>query len=278
MDYYGIIGNPVQHSKSPLIHRLFAEQTKQDMTYSAILVDRDQLPQALKSFQNEGGKGLNITLPFKHKAYSLVDTLTPRAERAQAINTIKFNDDGTTLGDTTDGVGLIRDFTNHLKFSLKNKRILLLGAGGAVRGIIDPILNEKPAALIISNRTESKAEALAEDFASDGPVEACPLSLLENNSFDVVINGTSASLQEEMQDLPGSILREGALCYDMIYGQGFTPFLRWASEQGAATCVDGLGMLVEQAAESFYLWREVQPDIKTILAKLRVMLAPAELI
>jgi shikimate dehydrogenase len=278
MDQYGVIGNPVQHSKSPLIYRLFAEQTGQSLQYSAILVELEGLAVALAAFQAQGGKGVNITLPFKHRAVALVDSLTERAQRAEAINTITFNEDGSRLGDNTDGVGLVRDILVNKHFSIRGKRILVLGAGGAVRGIIDPLFGEHPSEIVIANRTENKAVALAEEFSDAGSTQACPLSLLENNSFDLVINGTSASLQDEMLDLPGSILKEDALCYDMVYGRGVTPFLRWAREQGSVLCVDGLGMLVEQAAESFYLWRNSKPDTKPVFAALNdSMLSIAEL-
>lgn len=278
MDRYGVIGNPVHQSKSPFIHRFFAEQTRQDLEYVPILVEHDGLSDALARFQADGGKGVNITLPFKHRAVALVDSLSERAERAEAINTIKFNEDGTRFGDTTDGVGLVRDILVNKKFSIKNKRVLILGAGGAVRGIIDSLFNEKPLELIIANRTETKAVALAEEFSKFGTIQACPLSLLENNSFDLVINGTSASLQGEMLDLPGSILKDSALCYDMVYSNGDTAFLRWAKEQGAASCVDGLGMLVEQAAEAFYVWRDVKPSTGAVLSALTAKMSSVEVI
>lgn len=276
MDRYGIMGNPIQHSKSPIIHRLFAEQTGQQIQYSPMLVDLNGLAEALEQFQAEGGKGVNITLPFKHRAFTLVDAMTERAQKAEAINTIKFNEDGTRFGDNTDGIGLIKDLKVNQGFTIKNTRVLILGAGGAVRGILDAILTEKPKEVVITNRTESKADALAEDFADAGNVQACPLDLLENNSFDLVINGTSASLQGEMLDLPGSILKEGALCYDMVYGRGMTPFLRWAKEQGSEYCLTGIGMLVEQAAESFALWRNVKPNTKPVLAALAESLVGVE--
>lgn len=269
MDQYGVMGNPIQHSKSPIIHRLFAEQTKQQMQYSSLLVDLNGLEEALKQFQAQGGKGVNITLPFKHKAFGLVDSLSERAQRAEAVNTIVFNEDGTRFGDNFDGIGLVRDILVNQGFTIKKKRVLILGAGGAVRGILEPILNEKPSEVVIANRSESKADALAEAFMHMGSIQACPLSLLEINSFDLVINGTSASLQDEMLDLPGSILTDKALCYDMAYGKGLTPFLRWAKEQGAAVCMNGIGMLVEQAAETFMLWRNVKPSTKTVLAALK---------
>lgn len=278
MDHYGLIGNPVQHSQSPLIHRLFAEQTLQQMDYSSILVSLSGLEEALIQFQDQGGKGLNITLPFKHRAFSLVDARSERAERAQAVNTILFKEDGMRYGDNTDGVGIIRDITLNHRFSIRNKRVLILGAGGAVRGILSPLLIEQPSEVILTNRTESKAVALADDFSNEGFIQACPLSLLEINSFDLVINGTSASLQGEMLDLPGSILKENSFCYDMVYGKGMTPFLKWSKEQGASLCTDGLGMLVEQAAESFYVWRNIKPNTQPVLAILHAMLSHAEII
>lgn len=270
MDNYAVMGNPVAHSKSPMIHKLFAEQTKKnDHTYTAILVERDGLKQALHQFTDQGGKGVNITLPFKHQAYALVTELTDRAKRAKAINTIKVQKDGTYLGDNTDGAGLVKDIKLNHKFTLKNKHVLILGAGGAVSGILEPLLQEHPSEVIITNRTENKAVALAEEFSDLGAIQACPLELLENNSYDLVINATSMSLQNEMLELPGSILKEGAFCYDLMCGNGATPFLLWAKEQGAEFCADGIGMLVEQAAESFYLWHQIKPDTQQVLAKIK---------
>lgn len=270
MDNYAVMGNPVAHSKSPMIHKLFAEQThKIDHTYAAILVERDGLKQALHHFAAQGGKGVNITLPFKHQACLLVNELTDRAKRAKAINTIKFNKDGTCLGDNTDGAGLIKDIKENHKFSLKNKHVLILGAGGVVSGILEPLLREQPLEVVVTNRTENKAVALAEDFSDLGVIQACPLELLENNSFDLVINATSMSLQNEMMELPGSILKEGAFCYDLMCSNGATPFLLWAKEQGAERCADGMGMLIEQAAESFYLWHQIKPDTQQVLSKVR---------
>jgi len=278
MDQYGLIGNPVKQSKSPLIYRLFAEETAQVIEYSPVLVAMDAFEEVLGSLKNEKWKGVNITLPFKHRAFNLMDTLSERAQHAEAINTIIMGEDGLLHGDNTDGVGLVRDLLINLKFSIEGKRVLILGAGGAVRGVIGPVLQENPSEVIISNRTESKSVALAEAFAEQGRIQACELSLLEIASFDLVINGTSASLQDEMLDLPGSILKPGAMCYDMVYGRGVTPFLRWAMEQDAEFCVDGLGMLVEQAAESFYLWRQVKPNTQRALALIKQMLAPAEVV
>lgn len=264
MDQYGVMGNPVQHSKSPLIHRLFAEQTKQAIQYMPILVDLDGLPDALDQFQANGGKGLNITLPFKHRAFALVDSVSDRALAAEVVNTIIFNDDGTRWGDTTDGWGLIQDIVHNHQFPIFNKRVLVLGAGGAVGGVIDPLLNENPQELVIANRTANKAFALVENFISDTPLIACGLEDLAGQEFDLVINGTSASLRGEIINLPSGLLSADAFCYDMVYGKGVTPFLAWANQQGAARSKDGFGMLVEQAAESFFLWRNTRPDTKAV--------------
>lgn len=269
MSRYGVMGNPIQQSKSPLIHRLFAEQLGQTISYDAILVEMDGLSEALDLFQESGGLGLNITMPFKHRAFHLVNQVSERALQAEAINTIRFNSDGTRFGDTTDGIGLIKDIRHNLLFSIQNKRVLVLGAGGAVSSIIEPLLNESPAELVIANRTVSKAFALIERFVSDTPITACGLADLSGQVFDLIINGTSASLQEDVLELPADIVHANTLCYDMVYGKGTTPFLKWAKEHGAGQCCDGLGMLVEQAAESFYLWRDVRPDTREVLALLR---------
>jgi shikimate dehydrogenase len=269
MDQYGVVGNPIQHSLSPQIHRLFAKQTHQELVYEPILVAFDGFERALQDFQAQGGKGLNITLPFKHQAFQLVDTLSERAARARAVNTIKFNADGRRFGDNTDGVGFVRDVTQHHQFSLKGTRVLMLGAGGAARGVLGAILQEEPSALMIANRTEDKAQILAEEFSQNGLVRACGLSCLGDYTFDMVINATSASLQEEAITLPDNILSEQACCYDMVYGKGDTPFICWAKEQGAALASDGLGMLVEQAAESFFIWRGIRPSTQPVLVELK---------
>ncbi len=265
-DRYGVMGNPIQHSLSPKIHALFAKQTHQQLVYDPILVALDGFSQALLNFQEQGGKGVNITLPFKQQAFECVDVLSERAKLARAVNTIKFEADGVRFGDNTDGIGFIRDVTMHHAFPLKNARILILGAGGAARGVLGAILQEEPALLVIANRTAEKAYALANEFSAQGLVSGCALSQLTGYSFDLVINATSASLQEEAITLPDDILSEYAYCYDMVYGKGQTPFLTWAKEHGAAITSDGLGMLVEQAAEAFLLWRNVKPDTASILS------------
>ncbi len=265
MDEYGVMGNPIQHSWSPRIHQLFAEQTGQQLTYQAMLVPLDGFKQALTDFKLRKGKGLNITLPFKQEAYQLADVLSERAKLAKAVNTLQFNSDGRLFGDNTDGVGFIRDVVANHQFPMLNKRVLILGAGGAVRGILHPLLQESPKQVVIANRTEENAKALVEEFPS---LEICPLSKLSQFKFDLIINGTSAGLTGDAIDLPNNILSEHAYCYDMVYGKGSTPFMKWALENHAAIVTDGLGMLIEQAAESFFIWRGVRPDTRIVYDKL----------
>jgi shikimate dehydrogenase len=272
MDSYCVFGNPIGHSKSPLIHRLFAEQTGQQLTYEAVLAPLDDFTGCARQFFATG-KGGNVTVPFKEQAYQMATSLSPRAQRAGAVNTLKKLDDGSLLGDNTDGAGLVRDLVRNAGLSLVGKRILLLGAGGAARGVIEPLLAEKPAALVIANRTVEKAEALAQLFADLGPVSASGFDWLEE-PVDLIINGTSASLAGDLPPISASLIKPGhTLCYDMMYGKEMTAFNRWAAEHGAARTLDGLGMLVEQAAEAFLLWRGVLPDSAPVLAELRRLLA-----
>lgn len=261
MNRYGIMGHPIQHSWSPEIHQLFAKQTGQELIYQPILVPLDGFSQALDAFQAGGGQGLNITLPFKQQAYQLVDQLSERAKRAKSVNTIQFNADGSRWGDNTDGVGFIRDVIHHHAFPLLNKRVLILGAGGAVRGILDPLLQEKPARIVIVNRTRENADNLAAEFS----IEAHDFAALTNDQFDLIINGTSASLMQADMELPSNMLSEQAYCYDMVYGKRSTPFMTWAETHHASLVSDGLGMLVEQAAESFFIWRDVRPETQSVL-------------
>ncbi|MDH4569780.1 shikimate dehydrogenase [Pseudomonas sp. BN414] len=271
-DRYCVFGNPIGHSKSPLIHRLFAEQTGQLLTYEAVLAPLDDFTGCARQFF-ETGKGGNVTVPFKEQAYQLASSLSARAQRAGAVNTLKRLDDGSLLGDNTDGAGLVRDLTRNAGLDLTGKRILLLGAGGAARGVIEPLLAEKPAALVIANRTVEKAEALAQLFADLGPVSASGFDWLEE-PVDLIINGTSASLAGDLPPISPSLIRPGhTVCYDMMYGKEMTAFNRWAAEHGAARTLDGLGMLAEQAAEAFLLWRGVLPDSAPVLAELRRQLA-----
>ncbi|SEC75851.1 shikimate dehydrogenase [Pseudomonas saponiphila] len=272
MDQYVVFGNPIGHSKSPLIHRLFAQQTGQQLEYNTLLAPLDDFVGAARRFFAEG-RGANVTVPFKEDAYRLCDSLTERAQRAGAVNTLSKQADGRLLGDNTDGAGLVRDLTVNAGVSLKGKRILLLGAGGAVRGALEPLLAQQPASVVIANRTVEKAERLAELFADLGPVSASGFDWLQE-SVDLIINATSASLSGELPPIAGSLIEPGqTVCYDMMYGKEPTPFCRWASDHRAALVLDGLGMLAEQAAEAFFLWRGVRPDSAPVLAELRRQLA-----
>ena len=272
MDQYVVFGNPIGHSKSPLIHRLFAEQTGQVMQYDTLLAPLEDFAGCAAAFFQQG-RGANVTVPFKEEAYRLASQLTARAQRAGAVNTLSKQVDGVLLGDNTDGAGLVRDLTVNAGFSLKGKRILVLGAGGAVRGALEPLLAEGPASVTIANRTVEKAEVLAELFCDLGPVAASGFDWL-HEPVDLIINATSASLAGEVPPIAGSLIEPGkTLCYDMMYGKEQTPFCAWAAAQGAGQVMDGLGMLAEQAAEAFYLWRGVRPDTGPALAELRRLLA-----
>ncbi|QVM96715.1 shikimate dehydrogenase [Pseudomonas sp. SORT22] len=272
MDQYVVFGNPIGHSKSPLIHRLFADQTGQQLEYSTLLAPLDDFSMCAQGFFKQG-LGANVTVPFKEEAYRLVDSLTPRAQRAGAVNTLSKLADGTLQGDNTDGAGLVRDLTVNAGVPLTGKRILLLGAGGAVRGVLEPLLAHNPASLVIANRTVEKAEQLAREFADLGPVAASGFDWLEE-PVDLIINATSASLAGELPPISPSLIEPGkTVCYDMMYGKEPTPFCRWAGEHKAAKVLDGLGMLAEQAAEAFYIWRGVRPDTAPVLDELRRQLA-----
>ena len=271
MDRYAVIGNPIAHSKSPQIHAAFARQTGQALSYEALLAPVDGFAQTVADFRAQGGRGLNVTVPFKLEAFALAERHTPRAQAAGAVNTLAFDADGI-LGDNTDGAGLVRDLTANLDFALAGRRILLLGAGGATRGVLLPLLDSRPARLTIANRTVAKAEALSTLFAAragDCVLDACGFDALAGRRFDLVINATAASLADELPPLPPGLYAEGALAYDMMYGRDPTRFMRAALADGAARAEDGLGMLVEQAAESFALWRGVRPDSGPVLAALR---------
>lgn len=269
VDNYCVMGNPIAHSKSPQIHAAFARQTGQQIHYHAILVDQDGFNTALDEFQQQGGKGLNITVPFKGDAWKAADSLTTRAERTCAVNTLWFDESGKRYGDTTDGIGLIRDLTINHKISITRKDVLILGAGGAVRGILDPLFDQNPARIMIANRTISRAEELAAAFSDRGELLAGDYDYLKRQQFDLVINGTSASLQGVVPPLPADVLRAGACCYDLMYANTDTAFVTWAKDHHAAKAFDGTGMLVEQAAESFYIWRDVRPQTKPVIEMLR---------
>lgn len=270
-DRYAVFGNPIKHSKSPLIHTAFARQTQQDLEYRSVLVPEDGFSQAVDNFLSpEGdGKGLNITVPFKVEAWQKAECHSDRAKLAGAVNTLYRNAAGQLCGDNTDGLGLVADITRNNGGEIHGKDLLILGAGGAVRGVLEPILALKPARLVIANRTVARAEELAELFGDLGTIEACSFEQLNGQQFDLVINGTAASLQGEVPPLPDNLLRQGAWCYDMMYGADVTAFNRWAQAHGAEKILDGLGMLVEQAAESFTIWRGVRPDTSELIQELR---------
>ncbi len=270
-DRYGVMGNPIGHSKSPLIHASFAAQTRQRLSYEAILVEPGGLPQAIGNFHASGGRGLNITVPFKQEAFRLAERLEPRALRAKAVNTLYWSPEGVLVGDNTDGLGLLRDLTHNQHLSLAGRELLLLGAGGAVRGVVEPLLAAAPARLTIANRTRERAEELAQQFADLGTVEACGFEPLQGRRFDLVINGTSASLAGELPPLPAGLIHLDGLAYDMMYAARPTPFMEWARREGV-TAVDGLGMLVEQAAESFAIWRGVRPETAPVIQEVRAQL------
>ncbi|MDR1662614.1 MAG: shikimate dehydrogenase [Azoarcus sp.] len=275
MDRYAVIGHPIKHSKSPIIHTAFARQTQQELSYQALLAPLDGFSDTVQTFRAGGGRGLNVTVPFKLEACMLATRLTARAEAAGAVNTLTFNGD-IIVGDNTDGVGLVRDLIVNLACPPAGRRVLLLGAGGAARGVILPLLQAKPSVLTIANRTVSRARDLRAafvDHVGQALFTAGGFEDLEGWEFDIVINATSASLENETPPLPDDIFAPGAFAYDMMYSAGDTPFLAAARAMGVTRLADGLGMLVEQAAESFALWRGVRPNSASVLSKLRRKLA-----
>lgn len=268
-DHYAVIGNPVAHSKSPLIHAEFARETGQDMTYGTICAEIPQFEYEVQRFRAAGGRGLNVTLPFKHRAYALAATRTPRAEQAGAVNTLVLGSDGVA-GDNTDGAGLVRDIVHNLACPVRGRRVLIMGAGGASYGACGALLEQGPARLVVANRTQQKALALCARFGAHenaGALSASSYEALSDDEFDIVINATSAGLAGEMPALPPDIFAAGATAYEMVYGTT-TPFMSFAAAHGAQVA-DGLGMLVEQAAESFHLWRGVRPETQPVIALLR---------
>ncbi|MDO4693752.1 MAG: shikimate dehydrogenase [Eikenella sp.] len=262
---YAVFGNPVAHSRSPLIHQMFARQEGAAIRYERILAEPGAFEQAAAGFFAAGGQGANVTVPFKTDACRWADGLSERARAAGAVNTLIKQADGRITGDNTDGAGLLRDITANLQVALAGKRLLLLGAGGAARGVMLPLLQAGPAALTVANRTAGKAQALAEAFGA----QACPLADLPAGGFDVVVNATSGGLSGELPALAPAVLSACELAYDMVYAAEPTAFMRFAGQAGARRCADGLGMLVEQAAESYYLWRGFRPDTAPVLAAMR---------
>lgn len=264
IDRYAVMGFPIQHSWSPFIHGLFAKQTGQSMSYTRLAVSPENFEREVGAFFATGGKGLNITVPHKQAANIVTRYRTPRAEIARAVNTLAFRNDGL-LGDNTDGAGLVIDLTRNLGFDIANTRILLLGAGGAARGVIGPLLAAAPECIEIANRHAPRAVELAEEFELLGTVAGAAFENISDRVFDLVVNATSASLQEEIPPIPRGAIGPATLCYDMAYGKGDTAFTRWSRSIGAGRAETGWGMLVEQAAEAFLLWRGMKPDTKPVL-------------
>ena len=267
-DKYAVIGFPVAHSWSPFIHGLFAKQVGHSITYSRLEVPPEQLNDAVVQFFAADGQGLNVTLPHKQAACLIARERTPRAEMAGAVNTLALRSDGV-FGDNTDGVGLINDLTRNLSLELRGTRVLLLGAGGAARGVLGPLLEADPEYLEIANRNEERATELAREFSTLGAVHGCGFDTITASTFDLVLNATSASLQDTIPPIPPGVIGATTLCYDMAYGKGDTAFTRWSKSAGAGRAETGWGMLVEQAAESFLLWRGVKPDTAPVIAAVK---------
>ncbi|HEX5056501.1 MAG TPA: shikimate dehydrogenase [Gammaproteobacteria bacterium] len=273
MDKYAVIGSPISHSLSPKIHAAFAQQTGQELEYTAIEIKPEEFFDRLNELQNAGYRGLNVTLPLKGLAWEAADTCSADCNRAQAVNVLALNSDGSRHGFNTDGSGLLRDLTVTNGIRLEGRRILIVGAGGAVRGILAPLLRSGPLRITVANRTADKALELAESFSDLGEIEGCGLDgIAPKHSaqlYDLVINGTAAGIDNSLPALPDDILAPGAVTYDLMYARQPTAFVKWGRDHGARLALDGLGMLVEQAAESFYIWRTVKPDPRPVLAMLR---------
>ena len=269
MDRYAVIGHPITHSLSPQIHALFAQQTQQNMQYEGIELPVTSFETRIWQLFKDGYSGFNVTVPFKGDAFDFVDEMTDRAKRARAVNTLKKLDNGRVFGDTTDGVGLLKDLTENLNWTLADKNIVILGAGGAVRGVLEPLLAEDPKSIQVANRTLKKAEELGDDFPEITP---CTFDEL-TGPIEILINGTSASLSGQVPPIDEALIGTETRCYDMMYGKTPTAFLQWAAAQGATHCADGLGMLVGQAADSFEIWRGVRPETRPVIDTLRASLA-----
>lgn len=262
---YAVVGNPIAQSKSPLIHSLFAQQTGETITYEALLGTAEAFESLVEKFFRDGG-GLNVTVPFKQSAWAMCRQLAPNAARSKAVNTLYMRE-GELAGANTDGIGLVRDIRDNLGIEIGGRRILLLGAGGAVRGVVPALEEESPASMTVWNRTTERASELARDFA--GSLTAASMVELRGQQFDLIVNGTSSSLQGNLPEVDEAWLASGCCCYDMVYGDEDTAFVRWARDAGAAAAADGLGMLVEQAAESFRIWRGILPETDPVIRKLR---------
>lgn len=274
MSRYAVLGKPIKQSKSPQIHTLFAEQTDQELSYDAIHLEESEFEEFVRNFFAEGGSGLNVTVPFKERAFSIATDCSPRAQLAKAVNTLFLDDQGNICGDNTDGVGLMTDIQQNNGIALEGRRVLVLGAGGAVRGVLAALVFERVSEITVVNRTASKAELLVEEFQALASIEAMSYEALQavadaGRNFDLIINGTSSSLQGEMPQLDARLLAAECCCYDLMYAAEDTLFVLWGKRGGAKLSIDGLGMLVEQAAESFALWRGVRPLTAPVIAALR---------
>ncbi len=268
-DRFAVVGNPISHSKSPEIHNLFAEQTGEIISYEKILIEPGNFNKYVAYFFESGGKGLNVTVPFKVDAFKFVTCLTEFAKHAGAVNTIVPQKDKSFLGANTDGLGLLRDLKKKLHLQISGKRIIIIGAGGAVQGIVEPLLLENPRELLIANRTPEKAVALVNKFKNMGEIQSCGLNQIPANPFDLILHATSAALMDKNLDLSAEIIGPQTYCYDLSYSDSDTPFMQWGKKNDAHMIVDGLGMLIEQAAESFYLWKGKRPDTAMVYNSLR---------
>ncbi len=277
-DKYAVVGYPIGHSKSPLIHRLFAEQTGQDITYEAILIDSEDtsFEWAISDLKNRGYRGINITVPYKLDAFEYANELSSRAQTAHAVNTFSFEAEGITNGDNTDGIGLINDIEINGNRPFKNQSVLILGAGGAVQGIMEPLLEKQPKSVHIANRTAKRAEVLGARFTTEIPITASGWDDIPEQNYDIIINGTSASLDNKLPPISTSVIGSNSLVYDMMYGSEPTIFMDWAKQaQPSCQTMDGLGMLVGQAAEAFYLWRGVRPETAPVIEEVRKLINKA---
>lgn len=270
MDQYRVFGNPIKHSRSPFIHQSFAKSTGQELNYQTEFVALDGFSHAVACFAEQGGKGINVTVPFKEQALKISDELSERARLAGAVNTLTFKQ-GKIYGDNTDGEGLVQDLLRN-KVQLENSRILILGAGGAAKGVILPLLAQQPANILIANRTVSKAQNLIERF-NDSRLKTCDFKQTVEHEYDLIINATSASLSGKLPAIPSSTINQNTTCYDMVYSKKLTSFLGWAKSQGCLKVIDGLGMLVGQAAESFSIWRNVKPEVAAVIEQLQLSIA-----
>lgn len=269
MSHYAVVGNPVEHSKSPQIHAIFAEQTGQDLEYTAKHVEAHEFEKFVRGFFSGDGLGLNITVPYKETAYALADVCSRRATLAKAVNTLYLDVENKIVGDNTDGTGLVTDVKNNHQFEIRNKNILLLGAGGAVRGVLAALVEQDPGAITILNRTVSRAQQLSSEFGALADVNAQGYEGFQGKEFDLIINGTSLSLEGKLPPIDSAIISGNCCCYDMMYGSEDTAFVRWAKNNGAYLALDGIGMLVEQAAESFAIWRGIRPETAAVIALLK---------